>query len=95
MRHASLPVPPFLAIAKAKKIALMMLIPESEFKASWHWLSRFRVRHGLQKMMLHGEGAEVNRNNPDLLHSLEDLYTIINQYDAENVYNMDETGLFF
>ena len=73
----------------------MMSIPESEFKASWHWLSQFRVRHGLQKMMLHGEGAEVNRNDLDLLHSLEDLYTIIKQDDAENVYNMDETGLFF
>ena len=95
MRCASLLVPPSLAIAKAKSIASMMSIPESEFKASWKWLSRFRVRHGLQKMLLHGEGAEVNRNNPDLLHSLDNLYTIINQYDAENVYNMDETGLFF
>ena len=45
-------------------------------------------------MMLHGEGAEVNRNDPDLLHSLEDLYTIIKQYDAGNFYNMDKTGHF-
>ena len=34
MRCASLPVPPSLAIAKAKNIVSMMLIPESEFKAS-------------------------------------------------------------
>ena len=95
MRCASLPVPPSLAIAKAKNIAFTMSIPESEFKASWQWLSQFRVRHGLQKMMLHGEGAEVNRNDPDLLQALENLYTLINQYDAENVYNMDKTGLFF
>jgi hypothetical protein len=30
-----------------------------------------------------------------LLAALDDLYAIIAQYDLENVYNMDETGLFF
>jgi hypothetical protein len=95
MRRASLPVPPSLAIAKAKSIASDLSIPESDFKASWQWLSRFRVRRGLQKMLLHGEGAEVNKNDPELLAALEELYEIIAQYDPENIYNMDETGLFF
>ncbi len=40
-------------------------------------------------------GAEVNNNDPELLAVLEELYEIIAQYDPENVYNMDETGLFF
>jgi hypothetical protein len=30
-----------------------------------------------------------------LLAALEELYKIITQYDPKNVYNMDETGLFF
>jgi len=46
-------------------------------------------------MLLHGEGAKVNKNNLELLATLEELYGIITQYDLENVYNMDETGLFF
>jgi hypothetical protein len=46
-------------------------------------------------MLLHGEGAEVNKNDPKLLAALEKFYEIITQYDPENVYNMDETGLFF
>jgi hypothetical protein len=95
MRRASLPVPPSLVIAKAKIIASNLSIPESDFKASWQWLSRFRVRHGLQKILLHGEGAEVNKNDPELLAALEELYEIISNYKPENVYNMDETGLFF
>ena len=95
MRRARLPVPPSLAIAKAKSIASSMSIPESDFKASWQWLSRFRVRRGLQTMLLHGEGAEVDKNDPNLLHALENLYAIIEEYEPENVYNMDETGLFF
>jgi len=39
MRRANLPVPPSLAIAKAKSIASSLLIPETDFKASWQWLS--------------------------------------------------------
>jgi len=46
-------------------------------------------------MLLHGEGVEVNKFDPRLLTTLDNLYTIIAQYDPENVYNMDETGLFF
>ncbi len=30
-----------------------------------------------------------------MLVALEERYKIIAQYDPENVYNMDETGLFF
>jgi hypothetical protein len=63
-RRAKLPVPPSLAISKAKNIASTLSIPESNFKASWQWFYRFKERHGLQKMLLHGEGAEVDKNDP-------------------------------
>jgi hypothetical protein len=46
-------------------------------------------------MLLHGEGAKVNKNDLELLATLEELYEIIAQYDPKNVYNMDETSLFF
>ncbi len=95
MRRANLPVPPSFAIAKAKSITSSLSIPKTDFKASWQWLRRFRVRRGLQKMLLHGEGAEVNKSDLRLLAALDDFYAIIAQYDPENVYNMDETGLFF
>ena len=89
MRRANLPVPPSLAILKAK------LISQDDFKASWQWFSRFRERRGIQQLLLHGEGAEVDRENPDLVAALNKLYAIIAKYDSKNVYNMDETGLFF
>jgi len=95
MRHARLPILPSLAIAKAKNIAFTLSISDSDFKASWQWLNRFRARQGLQKMLLHGEGVEVDKNDPELLLALEELYSIIVQYDPKNVYNMDEIGLFF
>ncbi len=94
MRRARLLVPSSLTIANAKSIAYTLSISDSDFKASWQWLSRFRTCRGLHKMFLHGEGAEVDKNDPELLSALEELYSIIVQYDPENVYNMDETRLF-
>jgi hypothetical protein len=46
-------------------------------------------------MLLHEEGAEVNKFNLGLLAALDNLYAIIAQYDPKKVFNMDETGLFF
>ena len=46
-------------------------------------------------MLLYGEGAEVNKDDLELLAALRDLYDIIEQYDPENICNMDETRLFF
>jgi hypothetical protein len=77
MCRANLPVPPSLAIAKAKSTASSLLISETDFKASWQWLSRFRMRKGLQKMLLHGEGTKVNKSDPGLLAALNDFYAII------------------
>ena len=41
-----------------------------------------------------GEGAEVNKTDPQLLESLDKLYEIIRKYPPSCIYNMDETGLF-
>jgi hypothetical protein len=41
-----------------------------------------------------GEGAEVNKIDPQLLESLDKLYENIRKYQPSSVYNMDETGLF-
>jgi len=43
MRRAKLSVLPSLAIAKAKNIVSTLSISNSDFKASWQWLSRFRT----------------------------------------------------
>ena len=47
---------------------------------------------GIQQFFLHGEGAEMDRKNPNFVAALDKLYAIISKYDLENVYNMDETG---
>ena len=92
IRKANLPISPTLVIYKAKKIAEEMSY--NDFKASWMWFGRLKKRN-LQKIVLHGEGGEVDKYDPKVLALLQDLYDEIAKYDPQNIYNMDECGLFF
>ena len=85
MRRVNLLVSPSLAILKAKKIAEELLISQDDFKASWQWFSRFRERRGIQ-LFLHSEGAEVDRENPDLVAALDKLYAIIQNMISKMYY---------
>jgi hypothetical protein len=40
-------------------------------------------------------GGEVDMNDTGLQEKLRDLRTLIDTYEVNNVYNKDETGLFF
>jgi Tc5 transposase DNA-binding domain len=93
MRRAKLTVPPSRTIAKARVIADS--IGFNDFKASGQWLKNFMARRGLNSQMLQGEVDEVDRDFPELLDKLSALCNIINTYNAENVYNMDASFLFY
>ena len=93
-RRMSLVLPPSLIRHKVRLLAQAIDIPDDKFKASWGWFVRFRHRYGLNFMNLCGEGGDVNKNDPELLQAIDDLGSIIDQYDPSCVYNMDETGLF-
>ena len=89
-----LELPPTLVMAKAVEIARSLNIDENEFKASWGWFQSFRTQKGLKAVLMFGEGAEVNKTDPQLLESLNKLYEIARKYPPSCIYNMDETGLF-
>ena len=94
-RRLSIVLPPSVIMEKARRLGSEMNISEDDFKATWGWFKKFRHRQCLNTINLYGEGGAVDRNDPELLASLERLYAIVNEYDPNNVYNMDETGLFF
>ena len=94
MRHLKLELPPTLVMAKAVEIARSLNINKNELKTSWGWFQKFRIRKGFKAVLMFGEGAEVNKTDPQLLESLDKLYEIIRKYPPSCVYNMDETGLF-
>ena len=93
MRLTNVAYPPTKIQVKAMKVAEAMGI--SEFKASNGWLQNFMKRHGLTTMNLCGEGAEVDKNDPELLKALDEFYDVISNYHPDNIYNADETGLFY
>ncbi|XP_066547533.1 tigger transposable element-derived protein 1-like [Amia ocellicauda] len=70
--------------------------PEAKlFLASAGWFERFKMRHGFHNLKVTGEGAAADQIAADEFSSL--LQTAVNEgdYDARQVFNIDETGLFW
>ena len=56
------------------------------------WITRFIQRHSLRYHTFHGEAASV----PASIHdAMKPIQAICDQYQLGNIYNMDETGLFW
>lgn len=64
-----------------------------EFKASNGWLQKFRSRHGIQYRTICSESAAVD---PATVNEWKErLSSVIDKFDPNDIYNADETGLFF
>ncbi|XP_064477015.1 tigger transposable element-derived protein 6-like [Ornithodoros turicata] len=65
-----------------------------DFKASAGWLQRFKGRHCIVGKVIAGEGASADFSGANSW--LEDkLLHILARYESRDIYNADETGLFF
>jgi hypothetical protein len=82
-RASNIPIDGTVLREKAKIIAPKLNI--DCFSASSGWLSRFKERHGLVFKKLAGSADAW----------LESLPSLLEGYEARDVYNADETGLFF
>ena len=64
------------------------------FEASNGFLQRFTERKGLVSKKIAGESASVNKEETD--HYIQNvLPALLQRYNAEDIYNVDETGLFY
>lgn len=69
-------------------------IENSNFACSKSWIERFKKRHSIAAGKIVGESASVNMNTVN--EWLTDVWPNIQQgYQAENIFNADETGLFY
>lgn len=65
----------------------------TDFKGSNGWLDKFLKRHGLVSKTMSGERGDVNEN---CVNTWQDrLPTICDGYEPRDIFNMDETGIFF
>ncbi|XP_065357188.1 tigger transposable element-derived protein 4-like [Calliphora vicina] len=90
-RNKAIPLSGTLIRSKAKEIAENMNF--ADFSASSGWLERFKKRHNISFRTISGEAASVNQN--DVINFTEKVPSLIEGYDSRDIYNADETGLFF
>ena len=64
-------------------------LPIPSFSNSW--LQRFKSTHGIRRVQRHGEAASVT----DAEAEMNTLRALTAQFEPQNIYNMDETGLFW
>ncbi|GLV46677.1 cag, partial [Carabus blaptoides fortunei] len=65
----------------------------STFSACSGWLNKFRIRHNISFKAISGEGAAVIAE--DVSSILEKCPSLIKGYSPRDIYNADETGLYF
>ena len=63
------------------------------FKASHGWLDKWKKRYNVKYLKICGESGDVH--NETMKSSKERLPEIVQAYDNDNIWNMDESGLFF
>ena len=93
-RAKNLPISGPLLLEKAKEFASLMDFSEADFSASQGWLERFKSRNNIVGKKMCGESAAVD---PELCARwlANDLPGLIQGYHPRDIYNADETGLFF
>jgi hypothetical protein len=63
------------------------------FDASNGWIYRFKDCHGLVHKKLPGESTVTNYDTRDLW--LERLSTLLEGYEPQDIYSVDEIGIFY
>ncbi|ETV90449.1 hypothetical protein H310_14772 [Aphanomyces invadans] len=66
---------------------------QGQVKCSNGWLNHMQIRHNLKMHRLHGEAASASPAEVD--SGRVALQNVTRLYRAPNIYNMDETGLFY
>ncbi|XP_025191174.1 tigger transposable element-derived protein 6-like [Melanaphis sacchari] len=90
-RLKSLPISGPILQTEATKLAENLGI--SDFKASNGWLDRFKRWHNIICKQINGEANDVNQDTVE--NWKRKLSVLIKGYEAKDIYNADETGVFF
>ena len=78
---------------KASQFMAILHPDATDLKLYNGWLDSFKNRHGIKSWRRFGESGSVD---PTIIsNALPDLHEATRNYSLDDIYNMDETGLFF
>lgn len=95
--EAKLSISDDILTEKAKQLHAHLLITnpgQKDCKFSSGWSTGFKKRYSIKFRVLHGEANSVEVTE-DVLNQMEALKAKCSMYEKRDIYNMDETGLFF
>ena len=71
----------------------MLQISNNDFKFSHGWLVKFKKRHNLKMIIKYGE--DISADHTAATAAIPQLRELLEEYNLSDIYNMDETGLFY
>ena len=80
---------------KASDLAKLLGVPDGQFKILSGWLERFKERHGISFKKVCGEEKSVDLASDQMEEWHRTLSVLLKEYQPDDIYNADETGLFF
>uniref|UniRef100_A0AAV1UP45 HTH CENPB-type domain-containing protein n=1 Tax=Peronospora matthiolae TaxID=2874970 RepID=A0AAV1UP45_9STRA len=92
-QHRGVALTGHLIRAKAQTFSGSMGVSEENISFSHGWLHKFQQRHKLRAVRIHGDSGSANMGA--LEEALPHLKAVVAGYAPRDVYNMDETGLFY
>jgi len=75
------------------KIIDCVYLDHLPFEFSNRWLEYFKVRHGIKKHRRFGESGSVDMTT--VAAALPGIRQVLDAYEWRDIYNMDESGLFY
>ncbi|KAL0235880.1 hypothetical protein GEMRC1_002462 [Eukaryota sp. GEM-RC1] len=78
---------------KAKTFRTVFQISDNEIVLDGGWLYKFNNRYNIRSLRLSGEAA--SRDKPAVLSFLQNIDDKLEGFDAEFVFSLDETGLYY
>ena len=93
VREQNVPVSGPILLAKAEEFAKKLEV--ENFRASTGWLERFKERNGITFKKVCGEAKSVDTASTDMTEWEQRLRRLLDQYIPNDIYNADDTGVFY
>jgi hypothetical protein len=94
-REKGTPLSGPICMEKALQFALQIEGENTEFKASQGWFDRLKKRRGIKELKIDGERLSADDSQVSEFKDKLEVFMKDNNLVKEQVYNADETGLFY